>query len=206
MADFIPDPLARVVEFLNAQMPGIEVLAVEIKRFHGTSAQTLVPRVIGRTAAAPRGPGRSGHRLTRESFLDGFEDEDVRGVAERLLDAAVQSGADIYYGASFGLSIRAKCSAWSRPITVAWLYSQPGKGWMRTRDFSFGVAVYDHVLPEELRAMLERWVDEVSADSFAEDVSSKGVKAWAVRHEAGVQHENVLVERLRRIISELASL
>ena len=157
MADFIPDPLARVVEFLNAQMPGIEVLAVEIKRFHGTSAQTLVPRVIGRTAAPGAwGRGRSGQRLTRESFLDGFEDDAVRNVAGRLLDAAVQSDADIYYGASFGLSIRAKCSAWPRPITVAWLYSQPGKGWMRTRDFSFGVAVYDYVLPEELRAMLER--------------------------------------------------
>ena len=59
---------------------------------------------------------------------------------------------------------------------------------MRTRDFSFGVAVDDDALPEELRTMLERWVGEVSADSFAEDVSSKGVKAWAVRHETGVQH------------------
>ena len=206
VADFIPDPLARVVEFLNAQMPNIEVLAVEIKRFHGKSAQTLVPRVIGRTAApGSRVPGRPGHRLTRESFLDGFEDDAVRGVAERLLDAATQSGADIYYGA-FGLSIRAKCSAWPRPITVAWLYSLPGNGWMRTRDFSFGAAADDHALPEELRAMLERWVGEISSDGFAENVSSKGVKAWAVRHEAGVQHQDVLVERLRRIISELASL
>ena len=57
-------------------MPRIGVLAVEIKRFHGTSAQTLVRRVIGRTAAGTRRPGRSGHRLTRESFLDGFEDND----------------------------------------------------------------------------------------------------------------------------------
>ena len=105
------------------------------------------------------------------------------------------------YGASYGLSIRAKCSAWPRPITVAWLYSQPGKGWMRTRDFSFGVAVDDHALPGELRAMLERWIHEVSADNYAEDVSSKGVKAWAVRHEAGVQHQDVLVERLRRVDS-----
>ena len=188
-------------------MPDVEVLAVEIKRFHGKSAQTLVPRVIGRTAAArARGRGGSGQRLTRESFLEGFEDDDVRGVAERLLDAALESGGDIYYGASYGLSIRAKCSAWRRPITVAWLYSQPGKGWMRTRDFSFGVAVDDDALPEELRAILERWVGEVSADSFDEDVSSKGVKAWAVRHEVGVQHQDVLVERLGRIISELASL
>ena len=206
VADFIPDPLARVVEFLNAQMQDIEVLAVEIKRFHGASAQTLVPRVIGRTAApGSRVPGRPGHRLTRESFLDGFENEDVRGVAERLLEAATQLGAYIYYGA-FGLSIRAKCSAWPRPISIAWLYSLPGKGWMRTRDFSFGVAVDDHALPEELRAMLERWVGEISSDGFAENVSSKGVKAWAVRHEVGVQHQDVLVERLRRIISELASL
>ena len=206
VADFIPDPLARVVEFLNAQMPNIEVLAVEIKRFHGTTVQTLVPRVIGRTAAGARGAGRSGHRLTRDSFLGGFKDNAVRGVAERLLDAAVQSGADIWYGTTFGLSVRARCSAWSRPISIAWLYTQPGRGWMRTRDFSFGMAVYDHVLPDELQAMLQRWVNEISADDFAEDVSSKGVKAWAVRHETSVQHQNVLVERLRRIISELASL
>ena len=57
--------------------------------------QTFLPRVIGRTAAAEaRGRGRSGQRLTRESFLDGFEDDAVCGAAERLLDAAVQSGAD----------------------------------------------------------------------------------------------------------------
>ena len=77
---------------------------------------------------------------------------------------------------------------------------------MRTRDFSFGATVFDYALPEESRAMLERWVGEFSADSFAEDVSSKGVKAWAVRHEEGVQHQDVLVDRLRHIVSELASL
>ena len=205
VADDIPDPLARVVTFLNAQMPDIEVLAVEIKRFHGKSAQTLVPRVIGRTAVA-RGHGRSGQRLSRESFLDGFANENVRGVAERLLDAALQSGGDIYYGASYGVSIRVRCSAWRQPISLAWLYSREGKGWIRTRDFSFGASVLEEALPDQSRVMLERWVGEFSADGFAEDVSSKGVKAWAVSHDAGVQHQDILVDRLRRIISELASL
>ena len=205
VADEIPDPLARVVEFLNAQMPGIEVLAVEIKRFHGKSAQTLVPRVIGRTLAASP-PGRSGQRLTRESFLEGFVDEQVRDVAERLLDAALQSGGKISYSDSYGLSLRAICSAWRQPISVAWLYSQPGKGWMRTRDFSFGASVLDYELPEELRAVLERWEGEFSKDRFTEDASSKGVKAWVVRHEAGVQYQDLLVERLRTVFSELASL
>ena len=55
VADRIPDELARVVE-LNEQMPRIEVLAVEIKRFRGESLVTLVPQVIGRTAA-PTDPG-----------------------------------------------------------------------------------------------------------------------------------------------------
>lgn len=205
VADHIPDPLARVVAFLNAQMPGIEVLAVEIKRFRGKSAQTLVPRVIGRTSAAPA-RGRSGRRLTRESFLEGFADEHLRGVAERLVDAALELGGEIFYGDTFGVSIRAKCPAWPRPISVAWLYSQPGKGWMRTRDFSFGASVFESELPEGLRSALERWVGEFSADSFTEDVSSKGVKAWAVRHNDIVQHQDMLVERLRTVFSELASL
>ena len=59
----------------------IEELAVEIKRFHGISAQTLVAAGHRQTAAGTRGPGRPGQRLTRESFLDGFEDDAVRGVA-----------------------------------------------------------------------------------------------------------------------------
>ena len=76
VSDRIPDLLARVVTFLNEQMPGVEVLAVEIKRFQGKTNQTLVPRVIGRTGRGAKTRGeRTGTRLTRESFLEGFADE-----------------------------------------------------------------------------------------------------------------------------------
>ncbi len=68
--------------------------------------------------------------------LEGCADKHVQGVAERLLDAALQSGGEIFYGDSYGVSIRAKCSAWQQPISVAWLYSQAGKGWMRSQDIS----------------------------------------------------------------------
>jgi hypothetical protein len=37
---------------------------------------------------------------------------------------------------------------------------------------------------EKLRTLLERWIDQFSSDDFTEDVSSKGVKAWAVGYEA----------------------
>ena len=178
VADDIPDPLARTVAFLNAQMPEIEVLAVEIKRFPGKSGQTLVPRVIGRTSAGSS-RGRSGRAQTRASFLEGFSNDDVRAVAERLLDVARQSNGEIFYGTQ-GISIRARSPAWGRPISIAWFYSQPDQGWMRTREFSFGSAVFDYELPDALQVMLERWVGEFASDSFTEDVSSKGVKAWTV--------------------------
>ena len=205
VADSIPDPLARVATFLNAQMTGIEVLAVEIKRFHGKSAQTLVPRVIGRTSASATS-NRLGRGLTRESFLGGFASGDVRAVAERLLRIAVDNGGEVAYGGSFGVSVRVRCSLRKQPVSVAWLYSDAGRGWMRTRDFSFGAAVLEEEdLPGTLRATLESWANEFATSAFAEDVSSKGVTAWAIKHEAAVQHQDVLVEGLRNVVCELSA-
>ena len=93
VADEIPDPLQRVVEFLNEQMSAIEVLAVEIKQFRNQSMQTVVPRVFGRTAkGSGRGLGNSPPRLRRETFLEGFEIAEVRSAAARLLDVPREPG------------------------------------------------------------------------------------------------------------------
>lgn len=121
-------------------------------------------------------------------------------MAARLLDAATASGGEISYGDSSGLSVRVRCSLRPQPVSVAWLYAEPGKGWMRTRDFSFGASVLDEKgLPDKLRSVLESWTERIEADPFVEDASSKGVKAWAVRHETAVRHQDDLVERLRSV-------
>ena len=67
VADFIPSELRRIVEFLNANMNTVEVLAVEIKHFVGTDAngamlRTLVPRVFGQTAQAEQKKATSSTR------------------------------------------------------------------------------------------------------------------------------------------------
>ena len=124
VADDIPDELARVVEFLNAQMPGIEVLAVEIERFKGDSRQTLVPRVLGRTAASPRSHASQGTRrlvLDRQSFLNAFDNPEHRSVAARLLGVADESGAIVEAYAN-GVGIRVPCLRWKKPVGVAWLF------------------------------------------------------------------------------------
>ena len=206
VADDIPDPLKRVVEFLNGQMPAIEVLAVEIKQFRGKSTQILVPQVIGRTAALSQ--VRAHQTLTHESFLDGFaHDASARKVAERLLNAAREFGGTLEWQPN-SVSIRMRCSVWPQPITVAWLYLPEKRGWFR--DFSFGAGILFNDGPppgEELRGLLERWIGQFSVDAFAKDVSAgDGYKVWAISYADAAHHVDLLVERLTTVLSELKSL
>ena len=210
VANQIPDSLARTVEFLNAQMPNIEVLAVEIRQFKGESSQTLVPRVIGRLAA--RRNRTTGANITHDQFLDQFEDSEVRKLASRLLNVALENGAGVYVGTK-GVSVRAKCSLYDRRITVAWIYPPSSQGWMKTRDFSFGagnatgnLGDFGMEIPAELDGILRHWCDEFKGDTFTEDVSSLGVVAYAISPDNAVKHINLLESRLREIIVALANL
>jgi hypothetical protein len=75
VADEIPVELARVVEFLNAEMDPAEVLAVEVKQFANDALRTLVPRVIGQTAEAQikKGGGRTHREWDEASFFSDLE-------------------------------------------------------------------------------------------------------------------------------------
>ena len=129
VADEIPDPLERAVEFLNAQMPHIEVLAVEIKQLRGESVQAVAPRVSGRTAAGSDGTGsRRRRKLTREELLEELPSEEARMVGGRLLAVADGSGAGLAWG-SRTVSIGAKCSGPVPLLTVARLSLTSEPGW-----------------------------------------------------------------------------
>ena len=118
VADDIPAPLRQVAEFLDSQMPNVEVRTVEIKRYRNRSMQILVPRVFGGGARGSRSASLPTPRLTREVFLDGFDDEATRDAAIRLLDIAEDKGMVIWQQTS--VVIKARCS-W-RPFSIAWLY------------------------------------------------------------------------------------
>ncbi len=214
VADEIPDSLARIVEFLNAQMPRIEVLAVEIKQFKGKTNRTLVPNVIGRTSkpsisSRPRQPGR---RLTRNQFLLQFDDVQVRNATEQLLDVAANASALIYFGTR-GVSIRAHCPLHDQPITVAWIFPSALGGWMKVRDFSFGAGngnsnrgPFGMEMKPELESMLLKWCNQFKGETFTEDASSEGVIAYSISPDDVVQHIRILKSRLTNIVDDLASL
>lgn len=127
IADDIPDSLIRVVEFLNAHLREIEVLAVEIKQFRGESTQTLVPRVIGRTVAAPTVNVGGAGKLNRKSFLAALPNDKAHGAAVRLLAVADQHGASVQYsGRSVSVRVRVEDRFARRLETVARL-AVPGR-------------------------------------------------------------------------------
>ena len=212
VADEIPDELEQIVRFLNAQMPNVEVLAVEIKQFKGEASQTLVPRVVGRVAnvTASRSSGTR-QNLTRDTFLSEFAEDGSRYVAERLLDVAGASGAALSWGTT-SVTIRIRCELRRPPITVAWLcLPSVESGWGGSRDFTFGTALFgDDAPPEhELREVIERWVDQFKNDEFAKPISRPvgwHIKGWYVERKDAAEHVDVLVNRLETVISELRSL
>jgi hypothetical protein len=108
VADEIPIELQRIIEFLNEQMPKTEVLGVEIKQYRrqvpGETARTMVPRVIGLTAAA-RDTKSGGSRATRhwdeESFVETLKERgrsDLIAPVRALIDWSERVAGRITWG------------------------------------------------------------------------------------------------------------
>ena len=214
VADDIPDELERVVEFLNAQMPEIEVLAVEIKQFKGDSRQTLVPRVIGRTAASPRTPRTRRSRLDRESFLNAFVNPEHRSVAAQLLAVADESGAIVDRYAN-GLGFRIPSSHWKKPVGVAWLFRPSEWGHAVLKGLtavSLGISMdlpdEEASLADDKRlayAALRQWMDEISGCDFAKDASTPYYHAWTISYDDAARHIDRLSSSLARVVSGIRS-
>ena len=212
-ADGIPDELARVVEFLNAQMATVEVLAVDIRRFAGGDAATLVPRVIGRTARAGRASRQAGK--SRDEWLAAAMPEGaVRDAARTLLERARAAGGVVrptFGGGGEGLLIRAPCASRSEPVTVALLWPPSA-----TRDgprFVFGTSSNRRLaraFPENILDALYAYLGEFEADPFEKGNAAIGDPprqiGWVVGPEDVAANIDLLAARVEAIIRRLASL
>ena len=104
VADKIPSELQRIVEFLNGQMDPAEVLALEVKQYVGQEVKTLVPKIIGLTAAAQERKS-SGSREARQwdepSFFQELElrrGVDELRVARKIYEWAISNRLRIWWG------------------------------------------------------------------------------------------------------------
>ena len=206
VADNIPDSLRRVAEFLDHHMARIEVFAVEVKQYRNHAGKVYSTRVHGSGGVSPTAVPRR-PTLNRETFLEAFDEPGLRGAAARLLDAGTGS-ATLYWGIS-GVSIRVLCPRLRAPFTIGWLYP-PGTTSFRykTRDFTFGEEIihYRPDLDQEVKDILEAWVNLFAGDPFTVDASSKGLAAWYVPYAEVVQYIDLLEGRLSEVLDKLHSL
>ena len=214
VADAIPIELQRIVEFLNAQFrDNIEALAVEVKQFKGKSAgsgSALVPRVIGRTAAAP-GKSAAGARvrskISRSEFLSLLPSDEARDATERLFAVCGKHGAKIEPGDK-GFSIRVKLPEedYRYLVTVAWFYPTDGVFWMGLRNYAFGESSTDNnpALPANRREALRNWVGQFEGDSFGEQHHRPDtVRARIITHQDVAANIDTLEARRAKVLDDL---
>ena len=209
VSDNIPDELERIVTFLNAQMPSIEVLAVEIKRFKGQSSQTLVPRVLGRALTAPKtSSGSPRRKLTRESFLDKYSAPHHREVVVRLMGTAEAQGGNISFGSS-GISIRVACKPWTYDyVSVAWLFPPGVTGWGGLIDITFGesITLYESPPDGALKEVIDHWAGACIGVPDGKAPPPKWARGKTFDYDAAAQNIDQLEQMLAEIIPALANL
>jgi hypothetical protein len=90
VADEVPPELGRVIEFLNEQMTGVEVLAIEVRQYVEADGErrVLVPTTIGSTAVASEVKGKSTARRkkpwTEGDLIEELKKWDPPEYGERL--------------------------------------------------------------------------------------------------------------------------
>ena len=206
VADGIPDELTRVVEFLNEQMPGIEVLAVEIKQFQGATGSTLVPQVIGRTT--PRLDSRQ-IRHNEQSLIQSFPDPQVQQAAARLFEVARKHRA-VFRATNRSVTVNARCAASNNPLAVAWFFEPGAKNWVGHEGFLFGAGNsaqgFFESLRDDVRQLLESWTDQFDGHPDAVEFAATGLKGYAFTHQAAVANIDLLAGRLDKVLTDLAAL
>lgn len=144
VADVIPGELRRLVEFLNAKMNDVEVLAVEVKQFLGEGQRAMVPRVIGITEATRRAKQEPTRRLaSRQEFLQTCLPE-THFVYNTIMDKALAAGHEINWGTK-GFSIRMI----GKERKVSFAYGYPPN----TFDFYFGYFEHSHLTQEAVEGL-----------------------------------------------------
>jgi len=157
VSDKIPPELRRILEFLNEQMPRIQVIGLELVQYQGEGLpQILVPRVVGQTEASRAAKtGSSGPRKKTDepAFLAACP-ESARSFFTNLLSQARKRNLEIYWG-QVGFSIRLRQEI--HGDTTSFLYGYPPTDSMSPEPLfqAYLKAVSDPAEAERLRAAIQ---------------------------------------------------
>lgn len=184
VADEIPTELQRIVEFLNEQMDPAEVIAIQVKQYVSADegVRTLVPQVIGRTAAAvqaKRAGRRSEQVWTEPKLREAFSQLDTpraRDTMLKLLDWTLDR--DLFMTAERGTPGFGVMGPMGTRILT---FSSDGMPWCYLGDEKFEDRT--HKRDSLLRLLQE--LGMLDSDYGPQDVSSRGLRRelWELDNE-----------------------
>jgi len=130
----------------------------------------------------------------------------VRAAAKHILDVARESGAKVvWFGEGLSIRVDVPKEIWDPPVTVAWLFPEPGRVyWAGLRDFSFGAAYPDYG-NERLNAIMRRWADYFP---FGGEITFEGEHGGGrtLTHNEVVEYQDALASGLATVTAGLRRL
>ena len=202
------DRLAAEVDKVAAGLPSLKAEKLPVREGSGGGVKVAEQST---TAIVEPGrlpsPGKSPNP-TEVAFIEGFGDPAVQDAAKCLFELARNyRSLNPIRG---GFSVRVSCPAFSTRLTVAWLYAPESVGFMKRGGFIFGEGNgypdFFEKLPQNVREVLDGWVNEFSQDEFVTEVAQTGIKAWHISHQDAAANIELLAERLDRVLRELREL
>jgi hypothetical protein len=206
VADQVPPELRRVVEFLNEQMTGVEVLAIEVHQYveRDGDRRILVPTTIGDTEAA-RGRKSTTRRVpwTEEDLLlalESWKPPEIGARLTRLYRELRAAGAEARWGRgqSPGVTLwlgRSKDPSRANPVSIS----------IYTGEYA-GIAInFDTVRPyrseEEMRRLARLMLELPGVASYVAGVEEqewrmhRGMDAGSVLPNDGAVEQWVVAVR-----------
>ena len=228
--DALPEATLGVVEFLNEQMPSIEAVAIEIKRFISGDVEIIVPRIAQRSAVpdlprfsySPQHPFSSPTKrspspnrpqtdeaITPEVLLS-LIPEHAREAVSKIFELAHKHNA-VFKPGKRELIIGFNSPAWRGVVNLMWFTQDGGisNAWGRNATFGYGGGSFNKTAPGPiLKDVLTRWGETVTAFPHAEirGTPSEYSKLWEFEYEAVVEQCDNICDRLQEVIEELSAL
>lgn len=103
VADVVPRELKRIVEFLNAQMSSVEVLALELRQYTGENGlRTIAPTLFGQTESSRSAKSTAlGKQWDKSTFFDELASRTspaIVDVGRKLLEWMEVNASRVVYG------------------------------------------------------------------------------------------------------------
>ena len=106
-ADRLRPELRRIIEFMNATMPDLDVLGLELRQFRSGKSRALVPQIVGLTAATQALKASRRTKTNQVEFLASWQGDVIQQRFEAILAFAHEEQLVVNWGtAAFPFACR----------------------------------------------------------------------------------------------------